>query len=231
MADSEVEIQKGLELKFLRLGYDFVTASDGQEALSIYREQLPTIVILDILIPTLDGFGVCKEIRKHSDVPIIFLTSLRDLPDKITAFDYGADEYILKPFSFEELEARVEVILKRVKKSFPTVGLGTFDTLSIGRIRIDKNRRQVYKYDKRVRLTGMEFSLLELLISNSGKAFSRSSILRELWGYTPERDVDTRVVDVHVSRLRSKLEHDPSNPDLILTVRGAGYFFQGLRGF
>nr|YP_010835383.1 probable transcriptional regulator ompR [Cryptomonas gyropyrenoidosa]WFQ83058.1 probable transcriptional regulator ompR [Cryptomonas gyropyrenoidosa] len=228
IVDDEISILRVLETRLSTMGYTTVTASDGEEALSVYRKECPILVILDILIPKLDGFGVCQEIRKNSDVPIIILTALGDLADKLTGFELGADDYIVKPFAPKELEVRVKAILKRVNKNLSKIAISAAEMISIGRIKIDTNKRQVYKHNKKIRLTGMEFNLLELLISNSGKPFSRSSILKELWGYTPERNVDTRVVDVHISRLRSKLEHDPSNPDLILTARGIGYLFQNL---
>jgi OmpR family response regulator RpaB len=208
------------------IGYAVVTAGDGEEALDIYKKEQPNLIILDIMMPKLDGYGVCQEIRKESDIPIIMLTALGDVADRITGLELGADDYVIKPFSPKELEARIKAILRRVDKiSWNTLHTAS-GIISMGGIRIDTNRRQVYKQNEKIRLTGMEFSLLELLMSKSGEAFSRAAILQEVWGYTPERHVDTRVVDVHISRLRSKLEEDPSNPDLILTARGTGYLFQ-----
>ena len=199
VVDDEISIRRILETRLSMIGYSVITAGDGEEALELYKKEMPNLIILDIMMPKLDGYGVCQEIRKDSDTPIIMLTALGDVADRITGLELGADHYVVKPFSPKELEAR---------------------------IKIDTNRRQVYKQNEKIRLTGMEFSLLELLMSKSGEAFSRASILQEVWGYTPERHVDTRVVDVHISRLRSKLEEDPSNPDLILTARGTGYLFQ-----
>jgi OmpR family response regulator RpaB len=208
------------------IGYTVVTAADGDEALAVYKKELPNLIILDIMMPRLDGYGVCQEIRKDSDIPIIMLTALGDVADRITGLELGADDYVVKPFSPKELEARIKAILRRVDKlSLHSTALSS-GIISMGGIKIDTNRRQVYKQNEKIRLTGMEFSLLELLMSKSGEAFSRAAILQEVWGYTPERHVDTRVVDVHISRLRSKLEEDPSNPDLILTARGTGYLFQ-----
>lgn len=226
VVDDEINIRRILETRLSIMGYEVITAADGEEALFLYRKEMPNLIILDIMMPKLDGYGVCQEIRKESEIPIIMLTALNDVTDKITGLELGADDYIVKPFSPKELEARVKSILRRVDK-LPNVPLNNnLGILSIGNIKIDSNRRQVYKHNEKIRLTGMEFSLLELLISKSGEPFSRSSILQEVWGYTPERHVDTRVVDVHISRLRSKLEEDPSNPDLILTARGIGYLFQ-----
>jgi OmpR family response regulator RpaB len=139
--------------------------------------------------------------------------------------ELGADDYVVKPFSPKELEARIRSVLRRFDRN-GTSGIPSSGVIHINTIKIDTNKRQVYKSDERIRLTGMEFSLLELLVGRSGEAFSRAEILQEVWGYTPERHVDTRVVDVHISRLRAKLEEDPSNPELILTARGTGYLFQ-----
>ena len=226
VVDDEASIRRILETRLSMIGYTVVTAADGDEALAVYKKELPNLIILDIMMPKLDGYGVYQEIRKDSDIPIIMLTALGDVADRITGLELGADDYVVKPFSPKELEARIKAILRRVDKmSLHNTSVAS-GIISMGGIKIDTNRRQVYKQNEKIRLTGMEFSLLELLMSKSGDAFSRASILQEVWGYTPERHVDTRVVDVHISRLRSKLEEDPSNPDLILTARGTGYLFQ-----
>jgi len=225
VVDDEASIRRILETRLSMIGYDVVTAADGEEALDTFRQAEPDLVVLDVMMPKLDGYGVCQELRRESDVPIIMLTALGDVADRITGLELGADDYVVKPFSPRELEARIRSVLRRVDKtggsSIPSSGV-----IHVGNLRIDTNKRQVYKGDERMRLTGMEFSLLELLVGRSGEAFSRSEILQEVWGYTPERHVDTRVVDVHISRLRAKLEDDPMNPELILTARGTGYLFQ-----
>ena len=225
VVDDEASIRRILETRLSMIGYDVVTAADGEEALETFRNAYPDLVVLDVMMPKLDGYGVCQELRKESDVPIIMLTALGDVADRITGLELGADDYVVKPFSPKELEARIRSVLRRVEKT-GTLGIPSSGVIQINTIRIDTNRRQVYKGDERVRLTGMEFSLLELLVSRSGEAFSRTEILQEVWGYTPERYEDTRVVDVHISRLRAKLEDDQSNPELILTARGTGYLFQ-----
>eukprot|EP00171_Calliarthron_tuberculosum_P000270 IDg270t1 len=199
------------------------SAADGEEALITFRKEYPNLVVLDVMMPKLDGYGVCQELRKESDVPIIMLTALGDVSDRITGLELGADDYVVKPFSPKELEARIRSVLRRVDKITINNGIPSSGIINIGFLKVDTNKRQVYKNNERVRLTGMEFSLLELLVSKAGDPFSRSSILQEVWGYTPERHVDTRVVDVHISRLRAKLEDDPSNPDLILTARGTTF--------
>ena len=226
VVDDETSIRRILETRLSMIGYTVVTAADGEEALTVYKKEAPNLIILDIMMPKLDGYGVCQEIRKESEIPIIMLTALGDVADRITGLEIGADDYVVKPFSPKELEARIKAILRRVDKLSMNAHSASSGIISMGGIKIDTNRRQVYKHNEKILLTGMEFSLLELLMSKSGEAFSRASILQEVWGYTPERHVDTRVVDVHISRLRSKLEEDPSNPDLILTARGTGYLFQ-----
>lgn len=227
VVDDEASIRRILDTRLSMIGYIVITASDGEEALSLFKKEDPNLVILDVMMPKLDGYGVCQEIRKNSDVPIIMLTALGDVADRITGLELGADDYVIKPFSPKELEARIRSVLRRTEKvQLSTTNNNNSGVVQFNFLKIDFNRRQVYKSDERIRLTGMEFSLLELLVSKSGQAFSRAEILQEVWGYTPERHVDTRVVDVHISRLRAKLEMDPSNPDLILTARGTGYLFQ-----
>jgi OmpR family response regulator RpaB len=227
VVDDEVTIRHILETRLSIHGYNVILATNGEDALSIFRKEQPDLIILDIMLSKLDGYKVCNEIRKESQVPIIMLTALGDIIDRVTGLELGADDYVIKPFSLKELEARIRSVLRRTKiKSNPSIPKPHKYILQIGKLRIDTNKRQVFKEKKRIKLTGMEFNLLELLINKAGEKLSRSIILDYIWGYTPERYLDTRVVDVHISRLRSKLEEDPSNPDLILTARGTGYMFQ-----
>ncbi len=225
LADDEASIRRILETRLSMIGYQVVTACDGNEALELFKRYEPDLVVLDVMMPKLDGYGVCQELRKESDVPIVMLTAMADVADRITGLELGADDYVVKPFSPKELEARIRCVLRRVEKE-QIAGIPNSGVIQVTNLRIDTNKRQVFRSDERIRLTGMEFSLLELLVSRSGEPFSRGEILKEVWGYTPERHVDTRVVDVHISRLRSKLEDDPANPELILTARGTGYLFQ-----
>ena len=225
LADDEASIRRILETRLSMIGYQVVTACDGKEALDLFRRYEPDLVVLDIMMPKLDGYGVIQELRKESDVPIVMLTAMADVADRITGLELGADDYVVKPFSPKELEARIRCVLRRIDKD-SIAGIPNSGVIQIMNLKIDTNKRQVFRNDERIRLTGMEFSLLELLVSRSGEPFSRGEILKEVWGYTPERHVDTRVVDVHISRLRSKLEDDPANPELILTARGTGYLFQ-----
>ena len=181
VVDDEASIRRILETRLSMIGYDVVTAADGEEALDVFRSTSPDLVVLDVMMPKLDGYGVCQELRKESDIPIIMLTALGDVADRITGLELGADDYVVKPFSPKELEARIRSVLRRVDKDGIT-GIPSSGVLHIATIRIDTNKRQVYKGDERIRLTGMEFSLLELLVSRSGEAFSRAEILQEVWG-------------------------------------------------
>ncbi len=228
VVDDEASIRRILETRLKMAGYVVVTAEDGEEAVELFNKTNPDIVILDVMMPKMDGYGVTREIRRVSDVPIIILTALGDVSERITGLELGADDYVIKPFSPKELEARVKAVLRRSVSKDITVPTGktTKNVITTGNIKIDTARRQVYRKNERIRLTGMEFSLLELLVNNSGTAYSRNEILQHVWAYPPDHRIDTRVVDVHISRLRSKLETDPANPELILTARGIGYMFQ-----
>lgn len=229
VADDEASIRRILETRLKMVGYDVVVAEDGEEAVNLFNKTNPDLVVLDVMMPKMDGYGVTREIRRTSDVPIIILTALGDVSERITGLELGADDYVIKPFSPKELEARVKAVLRRTNNRemvAPTGGKITKNVITTGNIKIDTARRQVFRKNERIRLTGMEFSLLELLVNNSGQAYSRNEILQHVWAYPPDHRIDTRVVDVHISRLRSKLETDPANPELILTARGIGYMFQ-----
>ena len=230
LADDEASIRRILETRLKMAGYDVYTAQDGEEAVAAFNKYNPDLVVLDVMMPKMDGYGVTREIRRTSDVPIIILTALGDVSERITGLELGADDYVIKPFSPKELEARVKAVLRRTSDKnvvVPTGGKAVAkNVITTGNIKIDTARRQVYRKNERIRLTGMEFSLLELLVNNSGQAYSRNEILQHVWSYPADHRIDTRVVDVHISRLRSKLETDPTNPELILTARGIGYMFQ-----
>ena len=228
VADDEASIRRILETRLKMVGYEVITAADGEEALEAFQKHNPDLIILDVMMPKMDGYGVTREVRRNSDVPIIILTALGDVSERITGLELGADDYVVKPFSPKELEARVKAVLRRTlnKEISTTTSKIAKNVIKTGNIKIDTARRQVFRNNERIRLTGMEFSLLELLVNNSGQAFSRNDILQHVWAYPPDHRIDTRVVDVHISRLRSKLETDPTNPELILTARGMGYMFQ-----
>lgn len=225
VVDDDASIRRILALRLSMFGYDVVTASDGEEALRTFRLANPDLVVLDVMMPLLDGYGVCQELRKESDVPIIMLTALVDVVERITGLELGADDYMTKPFSPKELESRIKALLRRLDKNNTSTMLSS-GIMQVGALRINTNSRQVYKDSQRIRLTETEFMLLELLVSRLGKAVSRSEILQKVWGYAATQYVDHRMVDLSISRLRAKLEDDPSHPELICTARGIGYVFQ-----
>lgn len=232
VVDDEASIRRILETRLTMIGYHVVTAADGEEALDAFRREPPDLVVLDVMMPKLDGFAVCRRLRAESAVPIVFLSSLDAIAEKVAALDLGADDYLSKPFSPKELEARINRILRRVGRGTaaqdprePVAGLGV---IRLGDLVVDTNRRQVTRGGERIALTYTEFSLLELLFREPGRVVPRAEILEQLWGYPPRRTADLRVVDVYVARLRGKLEPDPRNPELILTVRGTGYASQRL---
>lgn len=228
VVDDEASVRRILEIRLGMVGYDVVTAADGLQALDVYHHQVPDLVVLDVKMPKLDGFSVCQALRQQSGVPIIMLTARADATDRLTGSELGADDYVVKPFSPKELESRIRCILRRVEKACnQSIGTNT-GVIQVGSLLIDTNKRQVYKGDLRIRLTDLEFRLLELLVSRCGEAISRLEFLSKVWKYTPDGFVDTRVVDVHMSRLRNKLQEHPSQPELIYTVRGTGYAFQRL---
>ncbi len=225
VVDDEAAVRRILTMRLSMAGYQVIVASDGEEALEVYEAEVPDLIVLDVMLPKLDGYGVCRQLRKDSNVPIIMLSALGTIADRIAGLDIGADDYLAKPFSPKELEARIACILRRVDSSV-NAAPSQQGILSIGRIEIDTNRRQVFREGQRVPLTYTEFSLLEMLFRQPGQVVPRAEILQELWGYPPRRAADLRVVDVYVARLRSKLEPDPRNPELIITVRGTGYTSQ-----
>jgi OmpR family response regulator RpaB len=226
VVDTEDTTRQILYKRLTRVGYNVILASDGKEALDIFEMEQPNLVVLDIMLPKLDGYEICRRIRKTSQTPIIILAASTNISECVMGLDLGADDYIKKPFYPKELEARIRSLLRRSNISSPLIPKKQLNSFSIGSLVVEGNKEIVFKNGFEIKLTYLEFSLLKLLIENAGKALSRKVILTNVWGYTPEREVDTRVVDVHISRLRSKIEKNPSNPDLILTVRGIGYMFQ-----
>lgn len=227
IVDADVNIRNVLRTRLTLKGYFTVFAADGKEALTIFTQEKPDLVILDIMLPRVDGYEVCRQIRKLSSVPIIILTALDTIPEKLLGLELGADDYVVKPFSPKEIEVRIKSLLRRVKaNSDQSYSKHTKKTYQISNLIVDLEKQSVWKNNEKIKLTNLEFNLFLLLITNAGKKLSRKKILDNIWGYTPERYIDTRVVDVHISRLRSKLEEDPSHPDLILTARGTGYLFR-----
>lgn len=230
VVDDEANIRRIIHTRLSLHGYTVVQASDGEEALERFHQLPADLIVLDVMLPRLDGYGVLERLRQFSDVPILMLTACSQLQDKVMGLELGADDYLIKPFSLSELEARIRCLLRRAEQGRQTMAasLASSDNgqLEIGALSINLFKRQIFRSGERVRLTGLEFSLLEHLIRHSGCPVSRMDLLQSVWGYTPSRHADSRVIDVHIARLRQKLESDPQVPELILTVRGEGYQFQ-----
>jgi DNA-binding response OmpR family regulator len=223
LVDDEDAIQKLLTYPLEREGYRVVSARDGEEALDRFGEANPDLVVLDIMLPRLDGLEVCKRLRARSTVPIIMLTARDDELDKVVGLELGADDYITKPFSIREFRSRVRALLRRAK--LPAYqGDEAAEVIAAGPLRIDLSRRSVKLDGSTVQLTYVEFELLRIMASNPGRVFSRKMLLEELWGGSDYRE--PRTIDVHVRHLREKLERDPSEPEYIHTVRGVGYRFR-----
>jgi len=220
VVDNETSIRRILEIRLSMVGYEVVTAGGGLEALDIFHKEVPDLVVLDVMLPKLDGYGVCQKLRQESNIPIIMLTALGDVADRLMGLELGADDYVCKPFSPKELEARICALLRRVEKQ-DTSGILNSGVVNVDTLQIDTNKRQVYKENERIRLTGREFSLLEMLVSCCGRTVSRSEILEKVWGYNIDQGVDMRIVDVHVSRLRANLEKDPKKILLVEDDDGA----------
>jgi DNA-binding response OmpR family regulator len=230
VVDDEPAVRRVLLMRLQMAGYRVICAEDGEAALVAFQREQPDLVVLDVMMPKLDGFAVCRRLRAESCVPIIFLSALDAIAERVAGLDLGADDYLSKPFSPKELEARIATILRRVGRgsatSEPREANNGSGVLRVGDLVVDTNRRQVSRDSQRIALTYTEFSLLELLFREPGRVVPRAEILEQLWGYPPRRAADLRVVDVYVARLRGKLEPDPRNPELILTVRGTGYASQ-----
>ena len=201
-------------------GYEVSVALDGAKALEIARQEKPDLIILDIMLPEIDGFEVCRILRKDMNVPIIMLTARVDETDKIIGLDTGADDYMTKPFSMRELLARVRALLRRAKMAETQVPEEQA-ILTLGDIVIDLNRHRVTVKGQPLELTAKEFDLLVFLSQNESYVFSREQLLEKVWGY--DFAGDTRTVDVHIRWLRQKVESDPANPRYLITVRGTGY--------
>jgi DNA-binding response OmpR family regulator len=219
LVDDEDSVQKLLTYPLERDGFRVVSARDGEEALTRFAEEAIDLVVLDIMLPKLDGLEVCKRLRAESSVPIIMLTARDDEFDTVLGLELGADDYITKPFSIREFRSRVRALLRRAGAS--RRDLPAAEPLTAGNLSLDPDRREA-KVDGRVlELTYVEFELLRTLVAQPGKVFSRRALLQAIWGDSSYRE--PRTIDVHVRHLREKVEQDPSEPDLILTVRGAGY--------
>lgn len=223
VVDDEKLIVKGIRFSLEQDGMEVDAAYDGEEALKLIRENNYDIILLDVMLPKYDGFEVCQQIREFSDVPVIMLTAKGDDMDKILGLEYGADDYITKPFNILEVKARIKAIMRRTgKKNGDSRGQ---KVLVKGDMKIDCESRRVTIGEKEVNLTAKEFDLLELLAMNPNKVYSRENLLNIVWGY--EYPGDARTVDVHIRRLREKVEANPSDPKYVYTKWGVGYYFRG----
>jgi DNA-binding response OmpR family regulator len=223
LVDDEDSVQKLLAYPLERDGYTVIPAQDGEEALARFQNEQVDLVVLDVMLPRLDGLEVCRRLRAQSSVPIIMLTARGDELDKVLGLELGADDYITKPFSIREFRSRVRALLRRA--SAPRHDPRQQDVIAADGVRIDLLRRTVEREEREVQLTYVEFELLRILASSPGRVFTRQALLEELWGGSEYRE--PRTIDVHVRHLREKLEHDPREPELILTVRSVGYRFRG----
>ena len=219
IVDDEELLVKGIRFNLQNDGYETVTGKDGLEAVALAKQENPDLIILDVMMPNMDGLTACSRIREFSSVPIILLTAKVDDMDKLLGFDNGADDYITKPFNILELKARVRALLRRSKATERKP-----NTLSIGNITLDLDARNAYKSDEVADLTAREYDMIEFLMKNSNKVYSREELLDSILSNDYRSDI--RTVDVHIRRLREKLEDDPAEPQYIMTKWGVGYFFR-----
>ncbi len=220
VVDDEASIVNIICYSLMKDGYEYITANDGEEGLDLFYKEKPDLVLLDIMMPKMDGYSVCKKIRESSDTPIIMLTARADEVDKVLGLDMGADDYVTKPFSNRELMARVKANLRRTAGA---VSSAKNKTGEYGELNIDFDRYEVKKRGEPINLTLREFELLSFLATQKSQIFTRETLLEKVWGY--EYFGDVRAVDVTIRRLREKIEDDPSKPKYIITKRGIGYYF------
>jgi len=223
LVDDEDSLQKLLTFPLERDGFRIVQARDGEQALRLFGDQRIDLVVLDLMLPKIDGLEVCKRLRADSDVPIIMLTARGEELDKVLGLELGADDYITKPFSIREFRSRVRALLRRA--ALPrNGGTANADVIEAGELRVDPSRRTVELAGEPVQLTYVEFELLRTLAAEPARVFTREMLLRALWGDSAYRE--HRTIDVHIRHLREKLEADPREPEYIFTVRGVGYRFR-----
>ncbi len=227
VVDDEESLLDALRYALSREGFDVVMARDGGEALGVFEREHPDVLVLDLMLPTLNGWDVCRRVRASSSVPILMLTARDAEVDRVVGLELGADDYVTKPFSMRELVARVRALLRRAS---PAAGAGSAGSakptvLEASGIRLDTERHEVSVRGQPVSLPLKEFELLELLLVNRGRVLTRQSLIDRIWGY--DYVGDTKTLDVHVKRLRARVEADRHDPRLIVTVRGVGYRFDG----
>ena len=214
VVDDEMLLVKGIRFNLQNEGYEVITGSNGLEAVQQVQEQKPDLVVLDVMMPEMDGLTACSKIREFSDVPIIMLTAKTDDMDKLLGFDHGVDDYLTKTFNILELKARIRALLRRSGAA----------ELTVGSITLDLDARNAYRAGTLVDLTAKEFDVIEYLMRNPNRVYSREALLDTIWAYEYRSDI--RTVDVHIRRLREKLEENPAEPKYILTKWGVGYYFR-----
>ena len=220
VVDDEDLLVKGIRFNLQNEGYDVISGSNGKEAVALAKAQNPNLIILDVMMPEMDGMTACSMIREFSNVPIILLTAKTDDMDKLMGFDHGADDYITKPFNILELKARIRALLRRSAAAQPAQQ----NLLTIGTISLDLDARNAYKNGQLADLTAKEFDVIEFLMRNANRVYSREALLDTIWAYEYRSDI--RTVDVHIRRLREKLEENPAEPIYIMTKWGVGYYFR-----
>lgn len=220
VVDDEALLIKGIRFNLQNEGYDVVTGSNGLEAVQLARDPSVDLIILDVMMPEMDGLTACSKIREFSDVPIIFLTAKSDDMDKLMGFDHGADDYLTKPFNILELKARIKALLRRSNSGENSAN----NLLTIGSISLDMNGRNAIVNGEVVTLTAKEFDVVEFLMRNANRVYSREALLDTIWSYEYRSDI--RTVDVHIRRLREKLEENPAEPKYLMTKWGVGYYFR-----
>jgi DNA-binding response OmpR family regulator len=224
LVDDEQSIQTLLSYPLRRDGYDVVQATDGRQALERFDEQAFDLVVLDVMLPGIDGLEVCRRLRSRSAVPIIMLTAKSEEIDKVVGLELGADDYITKPFSMREFSSRIKAALRRAEMSRWTEDGGNEAPLEVGELRIDLLKRTVRVRQADAPLTFVEFEILSILARSPGRVFTRDMLLARIWGDSAYRD--PRTIDVHIRHLREKIERDPKDPEYLFTVRGVGYRFR-----
>ena len=220
VVDDEKLLVKGIKFNLENDGYEVVTGADGIDAVELAAAGDIDLIVLDLMMPRMDGLEACTKIREFSDVPIIMLTAKSEDMDKLMGFEHGADDYLTKPFNILELKARIRALLRRAGST----GKQQADVLACDHISIDRSARNAYNDGRLVDLTQKEFDLIELLMRNPNRVYSREALLDAIWGYDNSSDI--RTVDVHIRRLREKLERTPASPEHIMTKWGVGYYFK-----
>lgn len=220
VVDDEELLVKGIRFNLQSEGYEVITGFNGIEAVQLTKSESPDLVILDVMMPEMDGLTACTKIREFSNVPVIYLTAKADDMDKLMGFDRGADDYLTKPFNILELKARIRALLKRSGVAEKQKG----NLLTIGSITLDLDARNAYSYGNLADLTAKEFDVIEFLMRNPNRVYSREVLLDTIWAYEYRSDI--RTVDVHIRRIREKLEKNPAQPEYIMTKWGVGYYFR-----